>query len=289
LALRVCFIAVGNTGNKRAALGMKSSGIFPPGIKSGFASMLTSASIVVLSMTVLAQATVLLNFDAATQLDSLAATSPSSPTLTWDGVVGVGGSGGVTTSAGATSGSFLYSAGHFDATQTGVGFTFSYYFKTPQTLPTSLGAGIAGIGLAKDVSTDLKGGAFADRITLHVIKSNGSKGWGFATNNSTDSNSISGDFSIFPETWYKLEAVFTQDANGQWTIQMELWSYGSDGVGTPVSIASILRGASVHTAYSGVGSSTDARVGIITSGADRTGAFDMLESDITFLPGSGAN
>jgi hypothetical protein len=249
-------------------------------------SFLLSAfvGITLLGITAPVQAAVLLDFDTAADLDSLDQTSALSPALTWSGSAGVGGGGGVTTSAGTTPGSWLYSPGVFDATQTGVGFTLSYYFQTPETLPTALGAGIASIGLGASESTDINGGPLTDRITLTVLKWNGTEGWALATNNSTSSSSIVGNFSMDPDTWYKLQGVFTQGVNGQWTIQMDLWNYGSDGTGTPVSTASILRGASVHTAYSGVGSSMEASLGIIPFGSSRMAAFDLVESNVVLVP-----
>lgn len=237
------------------------------------------------STILVARAEVLLNFDTASELDSLANTSASSSPLVWGKDAGVGGSGGVITSGETEIGDWLFSPRHFDATQTDKGFTLSYYFKTSATLPTGNGQAIGGIGLAKDASMDLLNGPAADRILLQVMKwnePNNIGGWAFAVNNSTSSSHVIGDFSISPETWYKLEAVFTQALNGQWTIQMDLWSYGSNGTETPSSVASVLRNPSVHSAYTGVGSSREACMGILSTG--RLEAFDLVETDVELVP-----
>lgn len=248
----------------------------------GFLSILTLLAMIGMSSS--AQAVVFLNFDTASQLDSLSgASSPSVPPVAWSSDAGVGGSGGVTPTQATGLGGMLYSPGYFDATVTGVPLSVSYYFFTPAVLPTSQGQTIAGLGLVKDINTDLWGGAAADRITISVLKLNNTNGWGIARNNSTSSGANLGDFSISPETWYKLEGIFTQNIAGQWGLEFNLWNYGSTGTESPTLVSNVSATPSIHTAYTGVGNSTEARLGVLAMGTNNMAAFDLLESNISII------
>jgi|GEM_PF-3375197 len=242
---------------------------------------------VILSTASSLSAAVLLKFDSAGDLETLKPASTNYPELTWSGTAGVGGGGGVLTQSGFTYGNYRYSGGVFDASEPGKTFSLSYYFLTPSSLPTSNGSQMASVGILKDAQTTTAS-APTDFIDVRLIRYDPvSNGFAFAVNNSTTSNSIFGDFSVSADTWYKMEGLFTQESNGQWTIEMNLWSYGSTGAGDPSLVTTVTRNPSGYSVYTGVGQSMDAVLMIGAVGASRQAAFDLMESNVVFIPEPG--